>query len=222
MKEIILSILILQVVSLIYGLSVLKSIKPIVENILKEKGYVLKDKNVIDEFTDNIIKILTVFIPFYHAYKAYDIVSKKNPIKKAVREEIKSGNYILMEDLKVDEDDYKEVDPQKVRVYTSNADLIEAPSEKYKAVKNNFVDFDKPMEEFKSEIIENKKVEELSPFITDNSIIKESKEEMVSKSAIAKAITELNISELEMLNDRISELATYKKNTELLLEKDVA
>ena len=74
LTNVILVYIITQLISTAYGLAVIGSVKPLVEERLRDKGYVLKNKNSLYKFNEGLGDFFRGFIPFYYAAKAILLV----------------------------------------------------------------------------------------------------------------------------------------------------
>ena len=103
--------------------------------------------------------------------------------------------------------------------------VFEKP-EKYTARKNDYAVYDTyetPIE-YITHVSESTDELSLTPFMNDSKVVEHVMvKDEVTKEDIAKAITELDAYELELLKDKIATLAEIKrKKGSLVLEKDVA
>ncbi len=227
MSKIILIYIIIQLITTAYGLAVLESVKPLVENKLRDKGYIQKNNNSLYKFNNTTSDILKGFIPFYYFTKALKVVINKEKVDDLVLEEIKSGKYITREEEQIEEELKVLEDTKKSDIsINKEANIVFEKPEKYKAKKNDislYDTYETPIEYITRETKKEDNLE-LSPFV-DNNIKHEEviiKNE-VTKADIAKAISELNVQELEMLQNKLVELTNIKrKDLSLKLEKDVA
>ncbi len=234
MQKAIIIYVIIQLVSTAYGLAVIESIRPIVEKKLREQGY-KKNRNSLYNFNNTMINVAKSLIPFYYLTKAINIISDKSSVDKKVNEEIKSGNYIIENEYNNDIDTKKNEEVEEVEIvgeevdsiYKSKDDLMFEKPEKYTAKKNDislYDTYETPIDYI--ERVSKKEDElELTPFVSSNKVVEHVvvKEE-VSKADIAKALSELSVNELDLLKNKIDELAQLKreKDFKLKLEKEVA
>ena len=224
MDKVIIVYIIIQLITTAYGLAVLESVKPIVANKLRDKGYIQKNNNSLYNFNDTITDVLKGFIPFYYFSKAISIVSNKSNINRLVEDEIKSGRYINKDEI-VENTIVEEPSKNDISLNTESEIVFEKP-EKYKAKKNDislYDTYETPIEYITRETSKDEELE-LSPFLNDDKTIEQVivKNE-VTKEDIAKAISELNVNELELLQNKLVELKNLKiQNKSLKLEKDVA
>lgn len=227
MDKVIIVIFIAHLLTTAFGLAVIESVKPVVYNKLRDKGYTLRKKNSLYEFNDKLYDIMKLFIPFYYFSKALSFVGKGRNIDVLVEEEIKSGKYISKEELEKKESDIMIIDDIKNDILVNkNTDLAFEKPEKYTARKNDISIYDTyetPIEYITRET-KNENVLDISPYKSEDKVVEHVVVKSdVSKSDIAKAIAELDINELEMLKDKIINLVDIKKkDLRLKLEKDVA
>ena len=225
MKNIMLVYIVTQLLSTAYGIAVIESVKPVIEKSLEDKGYVLRNKNSLYRFNNKISNILKGFIPFYYAVKATKLVRGKNAIERAVNNEINSGEYNTEEQMRqmiLDEEERK----RNQVVDVKEPEIVFEKPEKYTARKNDYAVYDTyetPIE-YITHVSESTDELSLTPFMNDSKVVEHVMvKDEVTKEDIAKAITELDAYELELLKDKIAALAEIKrKKGSLVLEKDVA
>lgn len=225
MDRVLLVYAIVQLITTAFGLAVIESIKPIVEERLETSGYVKRNRNSLYNFNDSLLNVLKGFIPFYYFTKALKIISnKKNSISKQMDEEIRNGNYYNPKDIPETQviDDSAKSD---VLVNSETEVIFEKP-EKYKARKNDvslYDTYETPVEYITRETTKEEELE-LTPYLTDDKVVEHVVvKNDVTSADIAKAISELDVYELELLRDKLSLLVDNKrKDKSLLLEKDVA
>ena len=227
MDKVIIVFIIIHLITTAFGLAVIESIKPVVANKLRDKGYVLRNKNSLYSFNDKAMDVLMCFVPFYYFSKSLSFIGKGRNVDVLVDEEIKSGKYINKDDISNDELEVKVIDETKNDVLVnSETDIVFEKPEKYTARKNDISIYDTyetPIEYITRETT-NENALELNPYQNEDKVVEHVvvKDE-VSKADIAKAISELDINELEMLSDKIIALTNMKKeNKGLKLEKDAA
>ena len=218
---------IVQLMTTAYGLAVIESIRPMVEEKLRDQGYI-KNKNSLYTFSRTLGDVARGFIPCYYLGKAISILSDKGSVDKRVNEQIKSGKYISQEELETLSAQAEEVDTDSI--YKSPYDYAFEKPEKYTARKNDislYDTYETPVD-YIERVSQKEDDLELTPFQTPDKIVEHVvvKGE-VTKSDIAKAVAELNPSDLDILSDKIIELAKIKRDKELKLklgkvEKDVA
>ena len=213
---------IVQLMTTAYGLAVIESIRPIVEEKLRGQGYI-KNKNSLYNFNYTLGNIAKGFIPFYYLVKAINIISDKSSVDKTVNAEIKSGHYVSLDGK---EEEVVEEDTTD-SIYKSPYDYAFEKPDKYKARPNDISLYD--TYETPVDYIERVSTKEdslnLTPFENQDKVVEHVvvKEE-VTKSDIARALSDLSPSELELLNKKIEELVKLKreKDFRLKLEKEVA
>jgi CBS domain-containing protein len=225
MKDILLIYGVIQLVSTAYGLSVIGSVKPLIEKRLRDQGYVEKNKNSLYKFNEDLGNFFKGLIPFYYAVKAVSLVRGRDPIERAVREEISSRGYITREEqtaLLAQEQMPKEQTKVKMNIEPEIA--FEKP-ERYTARKNDislYNTYETPVEYMTRESSLDEKFEP-TPFVTEHPVTPTFIKEEVTKSDIAKALAELDAYELDALELKLKNLAEIKRNSKrLMLEKDVA
>lgn len=226
MDKIFILFLIAQLLTTAFGISVIESVRPLVEKKLHDKGYVQKRQNSLYEFNDKATNVLKGFIPFYYFIKALNIINNKNIVNDKVKEEIDKGNYILLDNIK------KEEEPVINDVYNPELSIAKKPElifeepVKYKAKKNDiklYDTYETPIEYITREAPLEDSIE-VTPFDTEKKDVIEVKEEekeekvKVSKADIAKAISELDLKELELLKSNITRLEDIKRE-DLSLKK---
>lgn len=223
MENVILAFIIAQLISTAYGLAVIGSVRPIIEKKLKDEGYVLKNKNSMYKFNENLGKFFRGFIPGYYAVKAILLVQGKDPIDRAVQKEIENGEYITREEreaIKEREEFLKSASLSK----PMEPQIVFEKPEKYVARKNDYTLYDTyetPVEYITRETTNEDKLD-ITPY---TGVIKEVPtiiEKEVTKSDIAKAIAELDAYELQVLGEKVEALAEVKQRNRTLRLKDVA
>ncbi len=230
MQKALIIYVIIQLITTAYGLAVIESIRPIVEKKLRDQGY-KKNRNSLYNFNHTMIDLVKCLIPFYYLAKAIKIISDKSSVDKKVNEEIKSRNYVNDEEYNTDLDVSKEKEENVIdftdSIYKSPYDLMFEKPEKYTARKNDnslYDTYETPVDYIERVSREEDELK-LTPFANSDKIVEHVVvKEKVSKSDIAKALTELSASELDSLKNKISELADLKRKEDfkLKLEKDVA
>ena len=218
MLKVLIAYIIIQLLTTAYGVSVIETVRPLVEKKLYDDGYVIKNTYSMYKFNSKLNKILKGFIPFYYAYKAINLIKDGNPVEKAYNKEIEEGNYITR----------TEAEEQKARIELAknfNHIKVQAEpnvgfekSEKYVARHNDFNLLEAKPKDVKYEIIENK--DEENEFITPFKPIVRQEKVMVkeiTKKDVVKAIMDLNSNELDELDKRIQELSYIKKKNKSLI-----
>lgn len=223
METVIIALIVAQLISTAYGLAVIGSVKPIIEEKLKDQGYVLKNKNSMYKFNEGLGNFFKGFIPFYYALKAISLVQGRDPINRAVRNEIENGEYITREEQKALREKEEFLKTASLSKPIEPQIIFEKP-ERYVARKNDYTLYDSyetPIEYITREA-SNDEVLDITPYVAKESEKPKYIEKEVSKSDIAKAIAELDAFELESLGEKIESLAEVKKRNRTLRLKDVA
>lgn len=213
---------IIQLITTAYGLAVIESIRPMVEEKLRDQGYI-KNKNSLYTFSNTLMDIAKGFIPCYYLVKAIRIISDKSSVDKRVNEQIKKKNYINENDL---ENEIEEEDTTD-SIYKGKYDLAFEKPEKYTARKNDISIYDTyetPIDYI--ERVSNQQEDDLSitPFESDTKVIEHVvvKDE-VTNADIAHKISQLTPAQLDRLGGSIVRLAEYKRQKALKLkQKEVA
>lgn len=221
MKDAITIYAIIQSITSAYGLSVIESVRPLVEERLRTQGYV-KNKNSLYTFSSTLSDIGKCFIPFYYFVAAMNIINKKGNIDKQVKDGIESKAYVNPVD----------IPPVQIIEEKAPESIVEEPKivyekpERYKARRTDIQIYDtyETPVEFMTRELEKEDGLGITPFTGEpqeevHEVVSKRKDEITNRD-IAKAITELSPEELEALRDEADQLAEYKRN--LLLEKDVA
>ena len=223
MENVILAFIIAQLISTAYGLSVVGSVKPVIENKLKNEGYVLKNKNSMYKFNEGLGKFFRGFIPFYYAIKAISLVQGKDPIDRAVKKEIEDGEYITREEKEAIRQREEFMRTASLSKPIEPQIIFEKP-EKYVARKNDYTLYDTyetPIEYITHETTNEDKLN-ITPYIGAEKEKQTFVEKEVTKSDIAKAISDLDAYELQMLGEKVEALAEIKQRNKTLRLKDVA
>lgn len=223
MENVILAFIIAQLISTAYGLAVIGSVKPIIEKKLKDEGYVLKNKNSMYKFNENLGKFFKGFIPFYYAIKAISLVQGKDPINEAARKEIENGEYITEEEREAQRQKEEFLKTASLAKPIESEIVFEKP-EKYTARKNDYTLYDTyetPIEYITRETTKEDALE-ITPYIGGKNEVVEIPQTEISKSDIAKAIAELDSYELYALGEKVEALADLKQKNKTLRLKDVA
>ena len=223
MENVILAFIIAQLISTAYGLSVIGSVKPVIENKLKNEGYVLKNKNSMYKFNEGLGNFFRGFIPFYYAIKAISLVQGKDPIDRAVKKEIEDGEYITREEKEAIRQREEFMRTASLSKPIEPQIIFEKP-EKYVARKNDYTLYDTyetPIEYITHETTNEDKLN-ITPYIGAEKEKQTFVEKEVTKSDIAKAISDLDAYELQMLGEKVEALAEIKQRNKTLRLKDVA
>ena len=213
---------IIQLITTAYGLAVIESIRPMVEEKLRDQGYI-KNKNSLYTFSNTLMDIAKGFIPCYYLVKAIRIISDKSSVDKRVNEQIKKKNYINENE---PQEEIVEEDTTD-SIYKGPYDLAFEKPEKYTARKNDISIYDTyetPVDYI--ERVSNQQEDDLSitPFESDTKVIEHVvvKDE-VTNADIAHKITQLTPAQLDRLGGSIVRLAEYKRQKALKLkQKEVA
>ncbi len=211
-----------QLVTTAYGISVIESVRPIVNKKLLDDGYVLKNKNSMYKFNDKLENVLKGFIPFYYATKAISLIKNGNPVEKAYNKEIEEGNYITASELKLEEEEKARIELAKkfshVKVQLEPSVLFEKP-EKYVARRNDFDLLKSNEEDVKYDVIKEDNEERIyiTPFkkVERTEPVEEIKP--ASKKEVVKAIMDLSSEELDLLDQKIQELSRVKRKSKSLV-----
>ena len=213
---------IIQLITTAYGLAVIESIRPMVEEKLRDQGYI-KNKNSLYTFSNTLMDIAKGFIPCYYLVKAIRIISDKSSVDKRVNEQIKKKNYINENE---PQEEIVEEDTTD-SIYKGPYDLAFEKPEKYTARKNDISIYDTyetPVDYI--ERVSNQQEDDLSitPFESDTKVIEHVvvKDE-VTNADIAHKISQLTPAQLDRLGGSIVRLAEYKRQKALKLkQKEVA
>lgn len=220
-----------QLVSTAYGITVINSVRkvPALRKRLREQGYTQRDKNSLYKFNDWLKYFLKGFIPFYFAYKALQLTNSADPVGMMMQEEIDNGNYISKEDEAIFKDE--ELRANNSLAYDPNAFMYEEVGP-YKARKidiNEIYDDEETPIEYITREFEKDSSNKITPFTKESTSVVEkepevvvAKENKVTSSDIAKALSELSGTELEELSKKLVLLAETKKINSNSLEEDVA
>lgn len=223
MENVIIALIVAQLLSTAYGLAVIGSVKPIIEKKLEDQGYVLKNKNSMYKFNEGLGNFFKGFIPFYYALKAISLVQGKDPIDRAVKNEIENGEYITREERQAIKEKEEFLKTASLAKPMEPQIVFEKP-EKYVARKNDYTLYDSyetPIEYITRETTTDETLD-ITPYMAKEVEKPKYIEKEVTKSDIAKAIAELDAFELETLGEKIESLAAVKKRNKTLRLKDVA
>ena len=223
MENLFLIYAVIQLISTAYGLSVIETVKPIVNKKLVDDGYVLENRNSMYKFNEGLINFFKGLIPFYYAIKAIKLVKGSDAIEREAINQIKKGNYITIEEAIKEENEKNTINTEDISLVKVNNEPVvsfEKP-EKYTARKNEYKLLESHDEDIKYDKTYEMKEEKLdiTPFTSkkSTSVVKE-----VTKKDIVSAIMDLNVYDLEQLRSKIQELTEIKKNQATLRLKDVA
>lgn len=211
-----------QLLSTAYGLTVIGALRPIIEDKLKNKGYIEREKNSLYKFNDKLNAILLGLVPFYYGYKGLKLVQGK--IDRAVDEEIISGDWITQdEQRKIFEK--TELEKQDESLFVPQARVEFEKTEVYKARRtdNSLYNIYETPEEFASREMSEEESLQITPFTLTGDIKANDKKE-VSYKEVASFISELREDQLADLNALIERVIENErsKNYQRVLEKDIA
>lgn len=212
-----------QLMSTAFGLAVIDRVQMAIKTELREKGYILKNKNSLYNFNDSFILFAKGFIPFYYAIKALNMTSDKDLIQKEFQKAIESGKYININEIE-NNTELEEKPQEDFSLFIPEKTSFEAP-EKYRARKNDHTLYDTAISPIEYVIKETEPADDLrlTPFDEENKIVEHVMvKKDITNEDIAKAISQLNIEELETLTQTINTLVNIKKNNQQLSLKDVA
>lgn len=221
--NILLTYIVIQLLSTAYGLSVIETVKPIVNKKLIDDGYVLKNKNSMYKYNEGLVNFFKGLIPFYYAIKAIKLIKGSDAIEKEAIRQISKGNYVTFEEYENDKKDLDVIsieDKSLVKVNNDPVVSFEKP-EKYIARRNDFDLLETNEEEVVYEESYETREEKLSITPFKSGEIRTIERE-VTKADIVSAITHLSPEELDTLGNKMHELAAVKKGRIVLSLKDVA
>ena len=203
---------VIQLISTAYGLAVINAVSKVSEIKLKNNGYTLKSKNSLYEFNDGFINVLKGFVPLYYAIVAIKIARDPHPIETKIDEELKKNNYVLKEELnmnelemqapiiKIEDDDIYE----KYIARKNDNTLYDTHITPEEYIANDVVDDDISISPFTSKPVTFKESEPVKEVTRE--VVKEVSKVEVTDSDIARAVTKLSNSELVTLDKLINEL----------------
>lgn len=212
-----------QLMSTAFGLAVIDRVQMAIKTELREKGYILKNKNSLYNFNDSFILFAKGFIPFYYAIKALNMTSDKDLIQKEFQKAIESGKYINIKEMENDIESEEEK-KEDLSLFIPEKTPFTAP-EKYRARRNDTTLYDTAITPIEYVIKETTPSDDLklTPFDDEDKIVKHVMvKNDITNEDIAKAISQLNVEELETLTQTINTLVKIKKNNQKLSLKDVA
>jgi len=214
MKELIIIYIVAQLLSTAYGLSVIETVRPLVNKKLIDEGYILRKKNSMYKFNEGMTNFLKGFIPFYYAIKAYNLTKNDDPVYVASRNEIRDGNYITRDELE------EEMAREELAKSIGKPKLVSEPvvgfekPEKYVARRNGLELLNTHEEDVKYEIKRDDSLS-ITPFEGSIQVVKETVKEPEKKD-IVKAIMDLDTNELEQLEQTVRELVNLKRKSRIL------
>ncbi len=211
-----------QVSTTLYGVHLIKTIRKDKKyrQKLKDSGYKM-NRNSLYTFNDEIKLFFKGFIPGFYMYKAYQLVTAKDPAQVQLEEDIKEGRYVPEEEYEAELKKQEKAAEESI-FYNLNPNVTFYADQPYKAKKNTVDYLDTYEEESKFNVVKADKDFEISPYVDtkvpDPIIIPDA-----TKEDIARAITELDTQELKALNKNINNLIDIKEENKILsLEKDAA
>lgn len=201
--DILLVLLVTHLVTTAYGLTVIETLKPIIADKLKNKGYEQLKKNSLYDFNEKFINVLMLFVPGYYFSKALNLI--QGDIDRAVDEEIVSGRYVTKdEQAKIFEQ--TELEKKDDSLFIPESKIVFEKPEKYKARRQDlslYNTYETPME-FISKVMHDDESLNLTPFVdTKNTIIEPAK---VTSKDVATFIGSLSHSELIALRNKIDQI----------------
>jgi hypothetical protein len=222
MGKVILIYLIIQLITTAFGLSVIETIRPIVNKKLTRDGYVLMNKNSMYRFNENLSNFAKGLIPCYYLFKALNMVRGSDAIEREAARQVKKGNYVTMEQYLNPVVEVNKEDKNVARIVQETE-----PFEKeYKhfARKNTYsflesgaekVQYQKEYKDDQSQLI--------TPYAEKivNTVIKEVIKKPTIKD-ILNAIYGLNPEDIDKLIDLLYQYSEKKKGHPVLKLKDVA
>lgn len=206
------------------GLSILNVINPLINDKIKERGYVLeKNRDSLYEFNRKIGNTLKFFVPFGYLVEALRKIDRTGKFTTAVEEAILSGRYRTLESLENEKNLFFDSEiKEPVSLVPEPKVSFEKP-EKYKASKIDFTLYDTyetPIEYITREMSKEEEVN-LTPFISRDSKEDSVHNEVTTKD-VAKHITNLDKDELKDLRDKIDALVKMQDQSKKLTLDDVA
>lgn len=222
------------------GITTIDSLRPRINQIIRENGYNPNKINSALDLNDKLVKILKSFIPFYYLYLSLSLVLNKDNIEKYALKEIETNKY-KKEDNNEEIEEYNEELEKEVdeSVINENFKVNIRPQKQYNWGNNNKEKYvarkidsslfdnsetpDEYLERINNETLVNE-TENLTPFNNEMNIINEenTSKQKVSNSDIVSAIADLDYKQLDELESKIKYLSNLKKNKQLTLDKEVA
>lgn len=213
-----------QLLTTAYGLTVIGTLKPIIEEKLKNKGYSERDKNSLYKFNDQLTSVLLGLVPFYYGYKGLKLVKGKDAVDRAVDEEIVSGDWITKdEQRRIFEKTELEKNDESLFVPRARVEFEKPETYRARRVDNSLYDaYETPIEYATREMSESDALK-ITPFMMVEELPKVVESNLSAKE-VARFITELDEEELKALRNEIDKLIIriQEDNYILSLEKDVA
>ena len=222
MGKVILVYAIIQLITTAFGLSVIETIRPIVNKKLLKDGYVLKNKNSMYKFNEDLTNFAMGLIPCYYLIKAMNMVRGSDAIEREAARQVKIGNYVTMEEYLYPVVEINKEDKNVAKIIHE----VEPFEKEYKHVarKNTYSFLESNGEKVKySETYQNEQKELITPYAerTVDTIIKEVAAKPTIKD-ILNAIYGLNPEDIDKLIDLLYQYSEKKKGHPVLKLKDVA
>lgn len=222
MGKVILVYAIIQLITTAFGLSVIETIRPIVNKKLLKDGYVLKNKNSMYKFNEDLTNFAMGLIPCYYLIKAMNMVRGSDAIERETARQVKIGNYVTMEEYLYPVVEINKEDKNVAKIVHE----VEPFEKEYKHVarKNTYSFLESNGEKVKySETYQNEQKELITPYAerTVDTIIKEVAAKPTIKD-ILNAIYGLNPEDIDKLIDLLYQYSEKKKGHPVLKLKDVA
>lgn len=222
MGKVILVYAIIQLITTAFGLSVIETIRPIVNKKLLKDGYVLKNKNSMYKFNEDLTNFAMGLIPCYYLIKAMNMVRGSDAIEREAARQVKIGNYVTMEEYLYPVVEINKEDKNVAKIVHE----VEPFEKEYKhfARKNTYSFLESNGEKVKySETYQNEQKELITPYAerTVDTIIKEVAAKPTIKD-ILNAIYGLNPEDIDKLIDLLYQYSEKKKGHPVLKLKDVA
>ncbi len=217
MGKVILIYLIIQLVTTAFGLSVIETIRPIVNKKLIDDGYVLMNKNSMYKFNENLVNFLKGLIPCYYLFKALNMVKGQDAVEREAINQIRKGNYVTMEEYLNPTVEVNAEDQNVSRIVKQPEPFTK---EKYTARKNNLYsleDTDVKAVKYKETRSNSDDSFEITPF--SSKYIKPPKFEL-SMQDVFNAVREFSPEVLYKLSEKFNELAEVKRGHPVLKLKE--
>ena len=213
-----------QLLTTAYGLTVIGTLKPIIEEKLKNKGYSERDKNSLYKFNDQLTSVLLALVPFYYGYKGLKLIQGKDAVNRAVDEEIVSGDWITKdEQRKIFEKTELEKNDESLFVPRARVEFEKPETYRARRVDNSLYDVYETPIEYATREMDKSDALKITPFMTAGELPKVI-ESGISTKDVARFIAELDEEELKALRNEINKLIDRIENDKYILsyEKDVA
>ena len=209
---------IVQLLLTAFGLAVIESVTPIVEDRLEADGYVKRNRNSLYKFNDTLKNVLLGFIPLYYFIKSMKIIrAKKRSINMLASEELKNGNYIDPKDI-VPEIQVIEDAPKSDVLVNSEARVEFEKPEKYKARPNKdsiklYNTYETPVEYITREATKEDNLE-LTPYLSNDKVVEKVVKKEVTNEDLTNKIVEMPVQDLKLLDEKIIDLMEIIKREE--------